>query len=659
MILLHTFRLKMSLPKHIFNQHYRSLGIRLSVAFGLLFFSRILLYIFNTSMFPEVSAGHMILIAFVGLRFDLAAVLMVNGVFILMSILPFAFTGTNFYRKTANIIFVLANTIALAPNYADIIYYRFTHKRSTGDIFNYLAVNNDLGTQLPQFVKDFWFIFLFWIASIVLLVWICLRMKPVSVNKNSNGKFPYKISWLAFAIASVITVTGIRGGLQLKPISIITAGKYTNSGNIPLVLNSPFTIIKTLNQKALPKMHYFPDDAQAEAIYPVIHNFSGSSYPILADTGEKPNVVIIILESFSKEHIGALNKNIAGSGYKGFTPFLDSLIGQSLVCEGFSNGRRSIEGIPAILSGIPTLMNQDFITSVYAGNKFNSLASLLHEVGYSTSFYHGGSNGTMGFDAYARSAGFEYYYGRTEYANESDYDGEWGIWDEPFLQYFARNLTKTKEPFLSAVFTLSSHHPYQVPVKYKNKFREGNLKIQRSIMYADYALSRFFATATKMPWFDHTLFVITADHTSEACLPSYRTRPGSYEIPILFYRHNSSLKGSSSMTAQQTDILPSVLNYLHFRSPFIAFGQSVFQPEVPHLAVSYLNNSWQLIMDGNSMEWDGDKATSFFNFHTDSLLKNNLASQKSQEQKRMEFYLEAIIQQYNNRMSTNQLTITK
>jgi phosphoglycerol transferase MdoB-like AlkP superfamily enzyme len=609
-------------------------------------------------MFPDITAGHILVIIISGLRFDLSALLMVNGVFILLNILPFPFIRTRIYRRMTNILFVLTNAIALMPNFADVIYYRFTHKRTTGDIFNYLGVNNDLGTQFPQFVKDFWYIFLFWFASIALLIWVCSRKISVSENKINTGQMSTISAWLAFVILSVLTLIGIRGGLQLKPISIITAGKYTNTNNIPLILNSPFTIIKTINQEALPKMHYFPSDSEAETIYPVVHTFSGNQNPLLSGANEKPNVVIIILESISTEHIGALNRKTAVD-YVGFTPFIDSLIGQSLVCDGFANGKRSIEGIPAILSGLPTLMNQDFITSVYAGNKFNSLASLLHEIGYSSSFYHGGSNGTMGFDAYARSAGFERYYGRTEYANDNDYDGQWGIWDEPFLQYFAENLNKTREPFLSAVFTLSSHHPYKVPEKYKNKFREGNLKIQKSIMYADYALRRFFVTVSKMPWFDRTLFVITADHSSESWLPFYRTRPGSYAIPILFYRHGSSIKDIPSNTAQQTDIMPSVLDYLHFQLPFIAFGQSVFRQDAPHLGVSYLNNTWQLIKDGYSLGWDGEKTTEFYHYRNDSLLKNNLASEKPDEKIKMEIYLKAIIQQYNNRMSANQLTIPK
>ena len=646
----------MAFYTRIFNQHYRALGARLAVAFGLLFISRILLYVFNTALFPTLSLRHFFWIALAGLRFDFSALCMVNGAVILWNTLPFAFSRTNLARHITNCFFVLGNAIALLPNYVDVIYYRLTLKRTTGDIFRYLAVQNELPTLIPQFVKDFWYILLLWIASIAGLLWICRKVKPVVDPEPCPRRILSGTAWLTFALVAVLTLIGIRGGLQMIPISILTASLYTPAKTVPLVLNSPFAIIKTITEQPLPSMDYFPSLAQAEAIYPVVHQFSKNPNPLLAGVAEKPNVVIIILEGFSQEHIGALNRK-AAQDYPGFTPFLDSLIDQSLVCDGFANGKHSIEGIPAILSGLPTWMNQNFLTSVYAGNKFNSLASLLQKAGYSSAFYHGGRNGTIGLDAYARAAGFDHYYGRTEYANDADYDGCWGIWDEPFLQYFAQNLNHTPEPFVAAVFTLTSHHPFQIPAKYQAKFRTGKLKIQQSILYTDHALSQFFATAQKMPWFDRTLFVITADHTSEAWLPWYRTRPGSYAIPILFYRHNSALKGHLAMTVQQTDILPSVLDYLHFAAPFVAFGQSIFQPAAPHLAVTTLNNSWQLIMDGNSLEWDGVKTTSWYQYSTDRRLANNLADQNSPDQIRMEQNLKALLQQYNYRMLANQLTV--
>ena len=68
----------------------------------------------------------------------------------------------------------------------------------------------------------------------------------------------------------------------------------------------------------------------------------------------------------------------------------------------------------------------------------------------------------MGFNSYCKMAGFDEYYGRDEYNNEKDFDGEWGIWDEPFLENFSDQLSNKKEPFMSTVFTLNTHHPFTI-----------------------------------------------------------------------------------------------------------------------------------------------------------------------------------------------------
>jgi phosphoglycerol transferase MdoB-like AlkP superfamily enzyme len=142
------------------------------------------------------------------------------------------------------------------------------------------------------------------------------------------------------------------------------------------------------------------------------------------------------MESLSSEHIGAFNRQV--EGYQGYTPFLDSLIDHSIAFNGFANAKQSIEGLPAIIASIPALMDRPFITSAFAGNSFDALAALLEKKGYETSFFHGGTNGTMDFDRFARASGFKRYYGRNEYDNDMDFDGRWGIFDEPFFQFFAK-----------------------------------------------------------------------------------------------------------------------------------------------------------------------------------------------------------------------------
>ncbi len=643
--------------KYFFKGNYYSVLLKkLLLALALLWLSRLSLYFFNTNYFSYLNTGEIFKIFFFGLRFDLSALIVINSLFIFLQTFPTPLRNFKFYRVLSNVVFYFFNTIGLAANFTDVIYYRFTQKRMTGDIFTFISEDNTITGLIPQFMKDFWYILLLWLFFIFVLIFLSkkIRFKKKKSNKNIWIYYSYQIALFLFSV--FVSVIAIRGGFQLKPINIITAGRYTEARNVPLILNTPFTIIKTISQEGIKPVRYF-DKKKLDKIYtPVIT--AGQNRILYNDTlFRKQNVVIIIMESLSSEHVGAFNKNI--NNYKGFTPFLDSLINISFVFNGFANGKQSIEGIPATLASLPALMNRPYINSGYAGDKINSLASLLGKKGYSTAFYHGGTNGTMDFDGFADIAGFEKYYGRFEYNNDDDYDGSWGIFDEPFFQYFANNLNKTGEPFCVVFFSLSAHHPYKIPKQHQGQFRKGKLDIQEAIMYADYSLKRFFETASKMPWFQNTLFVITADHTSEAALPQYQTRLGMYRIPIIFYIPGANLRRISSETAAQVDIMPSVLSYLNFDRDFIAFGQNLFDTTKRHFAVNYLNNIYQLIDKNFLLEFDGEKSIALYDYKNDILLKNNLLANKPVISEEMENLLKAYIQQYNNRLIENQLTIEK
>lgn len=363
------------------------------------------------------------------------------------------------------------------------------------------------------------------------------------------------------------------------------------------------------------------------------------------------NVVLIILESFGKEYIGSLNS------YEGYTPFLDSLIGKSMIFQNaFANGKRSIEGIPAIVAGIPALMTDPFITSAYSSNSISTLPSLLRLKEYNSTFFHGGTNGTMGFDNFSKLSGFDHYFGRTEYNNDADFDGSWGIYDEPFLQRSALEINKMMQPFLATVFTLSSHHPYKIPERYVNQFARGTLPIHQSIRYADYSLKRFFETASKMPWYLNTLFVITADHTALSGSSFYQNSVGQLAIPILYFcPSDSALKGKSLVTTQHIDIFPSVLDYLGYDQKFFAFGKSVFAELSESMAVSYSNETYQLIQDNNVLILRNNEKNSFYNFAQDSLMKHELFGSDTVKEKMMEKKLKSFIQNFNHALIHNEM----
>ncbi|MCF8364465.1 MAG: sulfatase-like hydrolase/transferase [Bacteroidales bacterium] len=633
--------------------YYRVIVYRLFIALVLFWLSRLFFLLFNVQYFSDLSLQEVFRILFFGLRFDFAGLLMLNAPFLILMALPLPVRCHKMWRAFAGFLFFAGNILGLMVNFMDSVYFRFTQKRMTGDIFQFAGEDVDLIGLMPQFIHDYWPYQLTFLLFSILLVVFSLRVKYRPVSRQPRRILNFSIQAIGFLISAAVIIIGVRGGFQLKPINIISAGKVTEARNTALVLNTPFTIIKTLNQKTLVRKNYFPD-AECQAIFNPEMNMSKTDS--VSGSFNPKNVIILIIESLSSEHIGAFNQN--REGYLGFTPFLDSLIEHATVFRGFANGKQSIEGIPSILASLPGLMDRPYINSAYAGNKINSLASLLKMMNYTTAFYHGGTNGTMDFDGFADISGFDDYYGRTEYNNEKDFDGNWGIFDEPFYKYLAENLTRTKQPFFATFFSLSSHHPYTIPDKYYGKFREGRLEIQQAVMYADYSLGTFFKESSKLPWYNETLFVITADHTSEAYFDEYQTRVGMYEIPLIFYAPGMEIQNMHGKTASQVDILPTILELLNFEEPFISFGNRLFSKTENSFAVNYINGVYQILQDGFVLQFDGAQCLALFNYENDPLLKYNLKVTSPERVKNMEKLLKAYIQQYNKRMIENRLVVT-
>jgi len=626
------------------------LFLRLLTVTVFLFLSRAIFYVFNIKYFAGVPSHEELMIFYHGTRFDVAAILMVNLPFIIMYLIPFKFREKRGYLMVADVYFYIANITALLANFIDIVYFRFTLKRMTADIFTYLQVGGDFDKLAPQFLRDFWYVAIAWVAYTLFMVYVASRFRVTSTGQKLKGRnFTYYLVNIFLMLAyATLVVIGLRGGLQLRPINVVTAAKYTTARNVPLVLNTPFSFLRTWNDVQLKSVRWFKTEANLEKVYDPVHQGKSGHF-------HRMNVMIIIMESFSREHIGLLNHELDNGRYQGFTPFMDSLIQHGLYFDAFANGKTSIQGIPAVLSSIPSLMYESFIQTSYASGKYSSIGGLLKAKGYSTAFFHGGSNGTMGFDSYTHLVGFDKYFGRSEYHNEADYDGKWGIRDEEFMQYTAREINTLEKPFCAALFSLSSHHPYFVPPKYINILRTGNLPIQQSIMYADLSLAKFFHTIKNMPWYKNTLFVITADHTSEGYYPYYETNVGQYAIPLLFYRPDEDLRGMSKITAQQTDIMPTVLSYLGYEGKYLAFGTNLLDTVTPHFSVHYTSGVYGMMKDNYLIEFDGARTTHLFDLKKDPLQKVNLLNTAQSEKEKLELFLKAFIQQYNNRSIENRL----
>ena len=574
-----------------------------------------------------------------GVIFDLAAVVYVYLPFILASILPLPGRKSRGYQLFLKALFYISTVITVLVSLSDLIYYRFTFKRSTADIIDFVTTGNDTIRLIPQFLKDYFYL-IFVAAILIGFVEVLYR----STQKHEIVNTKWWKSTLLFFVWLALTVIASRGGIQLRPITAMEASKYTTIDRLPLVLNTPFTITRTLLKEGIEPVKYF-DETEIESIYSPIHTINSTAK-------NTPNVVLLILESFSSEYIGFYNNG------KGYTPFLDSLMGESIVfTNAYANGKKSIEALPSLLAGIPNMMENPYATSIYNNNSINGIGTLLKTLNYNGSFFHGGTNGTMNFNVFAKMAGIDHYYGMNEYPKNKDYDGNWGIFDEPFLRFFADELTKKQAPFFASLFTLSSHHPYTIPKQHQGKFPKGDLEIHESIGYSDYALKQFFNRAKQLPWYENTVFIITADHTAQMSDPNYFNRTGLFKVPLIIANYSDSAQVITS-TTQHADMVPLILNMTNFKGDALYFGNNPLS-DSDHFAVNYINGIYQLITDDYSYLYDGEQAVGLFNLKTDSLQKNDLLDSNLLDQQLLDKKLKGILQQYTNRMINNKLTITK
>lgn len=533
-------------------------------------------------------------------------------------------------------LFFGVNALFITLNFVDFEYFKFIGRRSSFSMITANGMHQEIVGLLQSYIIDYWEIPLMSVVFISLF-WFCLKQIDYKENKSTFSFLGVLICVLSL---SVLFVMG--RGIGRKPIRIVDASMYDSVGNAALVLNTPFTVIKTVGKKeTLEDLKYF-NNKEANVIFNPIHSFQ-------YDESNKKNVVLIILESFGNENIK-----------RGQTPFFDSLIQKSLYFEnGFANGKLSIDAVPSTISSIPNLMNTSYISSSYALNDVYALPHILNEAGYHTSFFHGAFNGSQNFDQYTNVAGFSEYYGKDQYIGPESFDGKWGVFDEDFLQFSVKKLNEFKSPFFSTIFTISSHPPFTIPEKYKNKFPKGTTEIHESIAYADYALAQFFKEAEKQAWFNNTLFILTADHTSSSGEePEFKNNIGKFRIPILFYSPSDpSLQGVHTKNFQQIDILPSLIDYLQLSTKIVTYGKSYRSEN--DFVISYLDNIYNFVKGDFYLAFDGKKSLGLFNWKTDPLLQQNLIESNPSKLNELEKFVKAYIQSYNSRVRNNALTLKR
>ena len=629
-------------------QEYKILFFRVFLAYLFYSLARVLFYFYNKNIIIIDSFSEFFNLFLIGLTFDTSAILYVNSLFILISLIPIKNNSRPIFQKGMFVLYFSTNITAYVTNYVDFIYYKFSQSRLTTTVFDLLENETNKLDLMSSFIVDYWHVFLIFIISVVLWIYLYNSITFKSNQSPKNFKY-YGFSLFWSLIIIFISIVGMRGGLgnATRPINMVDAHRFVKKGiHADFVLNSPFCLIRTYKKNYFKKKNFLID-SEINSILNPRKKLNDSIY-------SKPNVVLIIMESFGREYIGAFNKNNEIKNYVSYTPFLDSLANKSLIfTNAFSNGRQSIEALPSILASLPSF-KVPFTSSPYANQEIQSLVSVFNELDYSTSFFHGAPNGSMGFLGLSNILGFDNYFGKNEFNDNSLYDGYWGIWDEPFLGFMKDELDKFKEPFFSTFFSLTSHEPFKVPKEYKDVFPKGEVDMHQVIGYSDNALRKFFESAKTEPWFDNTIFIITADHTNQFWYPYYSAPVNRFSIPVLFYHPNNSFMGENDVLMQQMDIFPSIVDLIGYDKPLNSWGRSVFSDLGQPFSINYSGTVYHFSMDNYTLVFDGNEVIGVYDIN-DYWLENNIINNKTIDFSNEETYLKAFIQDYMDRIIDKKL----
>jgi phosphoglycerol transferase MdoB-like AlkP superfamily enzyme len=630
-------------------EEYKVVGYRILLAYVFYTIARLLFFFYNRNLIQIDGVTDIVSMCYHGLTFDTASILYLNLLFIVFSILPLRINHSKKYQTFLFYLYFIPNLLGYATNFVDFIYYRFNFGRSTIAALDSLQHESNKLLLLTNFLLHYWHVFvLFFVVS---YVWIYLYKKVSVQNESSHKGITYfGTSAVGFLVIATLIIGGIRGDFKksTRPINLIDASRdVKNVSQADVVLNTPFALIRTLFSNNFKKMHFVDQSTIVSLVQPIKHYQNNPK--------TKPNVVIFILESNAKEYFGSFNKNTKIPKYKGYTPFVDSLAQHSLIfTNAYANGYKSIHAMSSVLAGIPSFKDA-FTSSPYPKQKTESLVSTLKSEGYATLFFHGAPNGSMGFLGYANILGFDHYYGKNEYNNDDDFDGVWGIWDEPFFQYFNTTISKEKQPFMATLFSVTSHEPYQVPEKYKGKFPKGDVNIHQCIGYTDFALQQFFASAKKQAWFKNTIFVFVGDHGNTIYYDEYKKEMNKNAVAMMIYKPNSDLVGESKEYAQQIDLYPTILDLMGYNKPFRSWGRSlVGDKKIQPFVIRYSSNLYQFMSGNYICTFDGNKVIGFY-AKNDKDLKHNLIAKRNSEMNQIELKCKAYLQDYMARVMDKKL----
>ena len=441
------------------------------------------------------------------------------------------------------------------------------------------------------------------ISSLLLYIAAEKTMKPsVLFSREYNAKHRVGVFSALFVMAAAL-ILPIRGGLDTGTNHVGSVYFSTNMKLNHAAVNPVFSFVESaLNQKEIGTRYRFMDEATADSI------FSGVTYTALRndtavylkDTSAQPDIILIILESFSKYIMSE------GGNVKGVTPHLDNLTHEGLYFSNFyANGVRTDKALVSILSGLPTQPTMSIMSMPHKSAHLPSLASSLASHGYETTFYYGGDLSYSNMNSYFMGTGFQRTVSDSDFPRKQQ-TGKWGVPDEYLfgrLQDDVMGENSKKAPQFRTIMTGSSHEPFDVPYQSAHKEKELN-----AFAYADSCLGHFISSLKASPAWDNTLVAIVPDHLGAWPRQIDNYALWRYQIPFIITGGALAAEGQINTIGVQTDIPATLLGMLGIEHDGFLFSRDILDKDIPHFAFFALDDGMGVATDSCRLIYDNTSA---------------------------------------------------
>ncbi len=528
-----------------------------------------------------------------GIKLDISATAYIL-IFPLLAAIPAVWIKGEWYRHFNRIYTWIILFISSAIIAGDAKLYSYWGFRLDYTVLLYLKTPQDAAASVSNTE-----IIVFCLTAISMTVAFGIiynRLIDRMFSKSEVTRYRLPVT-LLFMLLFGSLIIPIRGGFGVAPINAGTVyfneNMFVNHSAINVVWNAGSTYF---NRKPSGNPYSFGDLDKAVAVTDSLTVKRGFPERVLNTT--RPNILLIILESFGSALVGPLG------GDSLTTPYLNKLVKEGLLFSNFyASGNRTDKALPAILNGYPAQPAASIIKEPKKTQTLTSLVKIMNGVNYNSSFWYGGDINFANFNSFMIASGFHQII-TMENFNPADYNSKWGVHDHILFEALKDSMETVKEPFFRVVLTLSSHEPFEVPMEPVFKGKDEVTKFKNSVYYADKTVGNFLTWAKTTSWWKNTLVILVGDHCRRNSTKDLVFSQEIFKIPMLWLGGALNAGGRRiEKLGSQVDIPVTLLDQLDLRSDF-PFGKDLLSEKSNSFAFYTFNEGFAFITDSSIVIYD-------------------------------------------------------